>query len=74
MSLSKLQELVMDRVAWYVTVMGSQKVGHDLVTEQQHYDKRSSIFRIIFIFTNCSNLFKEDIRQIKYICFKIMYY
>ena len=29
MSLSKLQELGMDREAWSVAVMGSQRVGHD---------------------------------------------
>ena len=28
-SLSELQELVMDREAWRATVMGSQRVGHD---------------------------------------------
>ena len=29
MSLSKLRELVMDREAWYVQSMGSQRVGHN---------------------------------------------
>ena len=33
-SLSELQELVMDREAWRVAVHGLQRVGHDLVTEQ----------------------------------------
>ena len=35
MSLSKLQEIVKDREAWYAVVRGWQKVTHDLVTEQQ---------------------------------------
>ena len=36
MSLSKFQEIVKDRGAWSAAVQGSQRVGHDLVTEQQH--------------------------------------
>ena len=32
-SLSELRELVMDREAWRVRFMGSQRVGHDCSTE-----------------------------------------
>ena len=35
MSSSKLQETVKDKEAWCAESMGSQKVGHDLVTDQQ---------------------------------------
>ena len=34
MSLSKLQEMVKDRVAWCARVHGVCRVSHDLVTEQ----------------------------------------
>ena len=35
LSLSKLQELVMDREAWHMLQsMGSQRFGHNLATEQ----------------------------------------
>ena len=33
MSLNELQELVMDREAWLLRFMGSQRVRHDRVTE-----------------------------------------
>ena len=35
MRLSKFQEMVKDREAWYAVVHGSQRVGQDLATEQQ---------------------------------------
>ena len=35
MNLSKLQEIVKDRGAWHGAVMGSQRVGFELVTGQQ---------------------------------------
>ena len=34
LSWSKLQEMVKDREAWHAAVQGSQRVGHDLATEQ----------------------------------------
>ena len=42
MSLRKLREIVMDREACVLKFMGSQRVGHDLVTEQQQS------FRVIY--------------------------
>ena len=35
-NLGKLWEIVKDMEDWYTVFMGSQKVGHDLATEQQH--------------------------------------
>ena len=35
MNLSQLQEIVEDRGAWVLQSVGSQRVGHDLATEQQ---------------------------------------
>ena len=37
MSLSKLGETVKDRKPGMLQFMGSQRVGYDLVSEQQHY-------------------------------------
>ena len=39
-SLSKLWEMVKDREAWQLQSMGSQRVGHDLATEQQQTWKK----------------------------------
>ena len=38
MSLGKLRELVMDREAWLLRFMGSQRVRHDRVTELNRLD------------------------------------
>ena len=35
MSLSKLQEIVKDKETWHAAVHGSQRVRHNLTTEQQ---------------------------------------
>ena len=40
MSLSKLWEIVVDRGPGLLRSMGSQRVGHDLLTEQQ-YDRNN---------------------------------
>ena len=42
MNFGKLQEMVRDREAWTLQSIGSQRVGHDWVTEQQPY--KFSIF------------------------------
>ena len=48
MSLSKLREIVMDKGAWLLQFMGSQRVRHDLATEQQD-EKASALENINFI-------------------------
>ena len=35
MNLSKFQEIVKSREAWHAIILGSQRVGHNLVTEQE---------------------------------------
>ena len=35
MNLNKLQEIGEDWRAWYAAIHGAEKVGHNLVTEQQ---------------------------------------
>ena len=45
MSLSKLQELVMNREVWCAAIHGSQRVGHDWMTELNWTElKRNSTF------------------------------
>ena len=44
MSVSKLQEMVKDREAWRAASMGSQRVSHDLATEQQQHSAYYNVF------------------------------
>ena len=37
MNLSKFQEIVKDREAGVLQIVGSQRVGHDVATEQQKH-------------------------------------
>ena len=47
MTFSKLQEMVKDKEAWHAAVHGSQRLGHDLVTEQK-------IHKIIYLSIICA--------------------
>ena len=46
MNLGKLREMVRDREAWHAESMGSQRVGHDWATEQQHSLKRVCLWHM----------------------------
>ena len=39
MSLSKLQNIMKDKEVWSATVLGSQRVEHDLVTDRNNKRK-----------------------------------
>ena len=47
MTFGKLQEMVKDKEAWHAAVHGSQRLGHDLVTEQK-------IHKIIYLSIICA--------------------
>ena len=48
---SKLWEIVEDRGAWYATIHGVEKVGHNLVTEQQQQqiDVVENCFQLVLL-------------------------
>ena len=48
-SSSKLQEMVMTGKPGVLQSMGSQRVGHDLATEQQQHHSIVSVCRVLFI-------------------------
>ena len=52
MNLSKLQEILEDRGGWHLQSMGSQRVGHNLATEQQALTNTNIIFKIVCL--SCS--------------------
>ena len=53
MSLGGLQELVIDREAWRAALMGSQRVRHDLETEEQANALSSAISSSVVHFSSC---------------------
>ena len=55
-SLSKLQEIVKDREAWYAAVHGVTKISHDLEFEQQHSRLNKN---------NCDKVTKETLKEDK---------
>ena len=58
MSLSKLQEIVEDRVSWHAVVHGSQRVRQDSVTEQH----RNKYFLILYINLNSKRVEDLNVR------------
>ena len=62
MNLSKLQEIVEDRGAWWATVHGVTKVRWDIVTKQQQV-------LLLYILTQKSISFKkENVNMIGHLC------
>ena len=65
MNLSKLQEIVKDRAAWLTAIYGSQRVRHDLGTEQQQNWLISTNFlKENHVFLLCIHKMKNVARQL----------
>ena len=61
MSLSKVQELVMDKEVWSAAVLGSQRVRHDWATELNYYCSRNVpgthiVYKMLLIFLTYKNI------------------
>ena len=77
MSLSKLQELVMDREAWLLQSVGSQNVGYEWATElnwvtytqQKNHVKKKDTLMIVYRNIAGSNFFIVILRLILDCCF-----
>ena len=66
MSLSELRELVMDREAWRVRFMGSQRVGHDWATELNWCLEFSHSTRSIEVSQSYFNIHFPDDMDVEY--------
>ena len=63
MNLGELREMVMDREAWRAAIHGSQRVGHDWVTELNWTEDRKIWLIVPFALTSVPGKYGDPLSQ-----------